>query len=144
MHCARTFEGKQATINSGFVVVAQRGRRGVTWSGRNSENIHSPCVPGEGDVHEREYEVWYSSYVCIIYTMCVCVYDPRENEKPESLLPLAVGIAVTSYIVAIEMPRHRGRERRRARRKGPQVPARDLLVDEGDTKKGTEARWREG
>lgn len=27
-HCARTFEGKQATINSGFVVVAQRAARG--------------------------------------------------------------------------------------------------------------------
>lgn len=73
MHCARTFEGKQATINSGFVVVAQQGRRGVTWSGRNSENIHSSCVPGGGGgggVHKREYEVWIARMYVYI---CVCV-----------------------------------------------------------------------
>jgi len=72
--------------------------------------------------------------------MCVYVCDPREK----SLLPLAVGIAVTSYIVALEcwdIPERRGKEERE-REEGENGKDLGFWLEisestRGGTKKGT-------
>lgn len=83
-------------------------------SGRNSENIQLACTrvcTYEEYVNVNTKRVTVCAHVCThvrIYTctrenavVYVYVHDlgERERESSESLLPLAVGIAVTSYIV---------------------------------------------
>lgn len=44
--------------------------------------------------------------------------DERGREREKSLLSLAVGIAVTSYMVALEMPRYQRDKVREKEREG--------------------------
>lgn len=65
------------------------------------------------------------------------------------MLPLAVGIAVTSYIVALEMPGYQRDGEREREREGENGKDLGFWLEisrptRGGTKKGMGARWREG